>query len=310
MIDYILSNTIKKYLKEHKIILPDKMAAALICRRENDAGMEEMHEALREIQERTEDAGLKAQIRGYIEDDLANLAEFRESGSGDFYMLSVWGESEVLEYYKAYEPAEHAARTLGERCKVRKRHAVQKAGDDFLTGAGYRDEAEFDEDGRLCFVSGSSNHFWEFDQKYYVFPHPYKRGDILEGIGNKGFLYIVTEDADPAVAEAEQKRLAPLADFSDITISVTGIERATGRIWDSDGGMHPYDFEYAQIDPGTKDLAERIMLEMQRLLMGKRGSVQYIYDACLRLREDSRESEQRVMLITGVELRPRNVGDV
>lgn len=217
-----------------------------------------------------------------------------------------------MEYYKEYESAEHAARTLGEKCTVRKHHAIQKSGDDFRLETAQRNDAEFDENGELFSVFGSSNHFNEieefFDDKYYFFPHPYKRGDILELIGNKDFLYIVVEDVDPAVVEAERKRRAS-GDFTDINLSVTGIDRETGRIWDTDGGMHPYDFEYAHIEADTKNLAERIMLEMQKLLLGKWGSVQFIYDACLRLQEEFRESEKRVSLITGIELRPRNVGD-
>lgn len=49
------------------------------------------------------------------------------------------------------------------------------------------------------------------------------------------------------------------------------------------------------------------MLEMQKLLLGKRGSIQFIYDACLRLQEEFSELQERQMLITGVELRPYNI---
>lgn len=316
MVDYIRSNTIKKYLKENKIVLTDEMTAALIANRSHINGMEKTHEALREIQEQTEDGILKKQIQRYIDDDLANLEELKASVRGDFYELSVWDErdreEEILEYYQEYESAERMAQTLGERCMIRKHHAVQKSGDDYRLEGARHYEAQFNKEGKLFYVLGSSNHLDEmeewFEEKYYIFPHPYKRGDILELAGDKDALFIVVEDADPAVVEAERKRREWLhMDYSDINISVASIDRATGRIWDTDGWMHPYDFEYAHIEPDTEDLAERIMHEIQKLLLGKWGSVQFIYDACLRLKEEYMESEKRVSLITGMELRPWNV---
>lgn len=316
MVDYIRSNTIKNYLKENKIVLTDEMTAALIANRSHINGMEKTHEALREIQEQTADDVLKKQIQRYIDDDLANLEELKASGRGDFYELSVWDERDreekILEYYQEYESAERMAQTLGEKCIIRKHHAVQKSGDDYRLEDAQRNAAEFDKEGKLFYVFGSSSHRNEmeewFEEKYYIFPHPYKRGDILEMTGNKDVLFIVVEDADPVVVEAERKRWKEIhMDYSDINISLTSIDRASGRIWDTDGWMHPYDFEYAHIEPDTEELAERIMLEIQKLLLGKWGSVQFIYDACLRLKEEYMESEKRVSLITGIKLRPWNV---
>lgn len=310
MADYIRSSSIRNYLKENKIVLPDKMAAALVCRQWLEIGMEGIHKVLREIQEQTEDEVLKKQIQRYIEDDLANMDELRKSGTEEIYELTFrdkrTGDYEHWEYYKEFESAEQIARTLQKECEITKHYVIQESDDsEPETGHG---SARYAADGKLCFVTGSSSHCLElFDEEYYIYPHPYKRGDILKDIDNQDVLYIVVEDIDPDIVREERERFKSSRDYTDINIWLTGIDKLTGKIFDTDGGIHPYDFEYADIDPDTEDFAERIMLEMQKLLLGKRGSIQFIYDACLRLQEEFRESQERRMLITGVKLRPYNI---
>lgn len=122
--------------------------------------------------------------------------------------------------------------------------------------------------------------------------------------GNDEVLYIM--DISREEEEERKKRIASWADVTDIGISATMISRRTGRIWDLDEWVNPMEFEYAEIDANTEDVIERAALHMQRILQGKPGSFQYIYDACARRQEDYLESS-RISLITGIELHPHNV---
>lgn len=80
----------------------------------------------------------------------------------------------------------------------------------------------------------------------------------------------------------------------------------TGRVWDMDEWIYPFEFEYAPINGETEDVIERAALEMQQILRGKTGSSQYIFDAFARRQEEYLEYT-RISLITGITLHPHNV---
>lgn len=117
-------------------------------------------------------------------------------------------------------------------------------------------------------------------------------------------LYLMSMDSE-AVAERNRKK-SQWGDVTDIGIAGTMICRRTGRIWDMDEWISPFEFEYAHINEETEDVIERAALEIQRILQGKTGSFQYIFDACARRQEEYLESA-RISLITGIELYPHNV---
>jgi len=146
---------------------------------------------------------------------------------------------------------------------------------------------------------------WErlFDEGYYSYPHPFRRGDILLRTGEKDTLYIVDMDKDPEKETERVNRLASFGDYTDIGIRTTTISKRSGRIWDMDEPLHPFVFEYACLDERTEDVIEQAALEIQHLMRGGRGSLQYIYDACLRRKEDCIEAT-REPLTTGIRLRP------
>lgn len=320
MVDYIGSDTIKKYYKEQEIVLSDRMIAARIC----NAGfcMEEVHSSLREIQARTEDADLRGQIEKYISREMAMYEEVKKAGAGEFYRLSVRYEedNENCEngYFSDFDTAFLVGREMTnvekDICKyeIEKFHIIdrpQLPDKEAYWELGHAEGcAEYDRNGNLTSVwvhmEEDEYEGADFSEEYFYYPHPFQRGDILVRRGDDEYLYVMTMDQE-SVKEHDRRR-SVWGDFSDIGIAGTMICRRTGRIWGMDEWIHPFEFEYAPIDKRTEDIMEQAALEMQRILVGKTGSFQYIFDACARRQEEYLESK-RISLITGIELHPHNV---
>ncbi len=320
MVDYIGSEAVKKYYKEKGIILSDRMIAARIC----NAGfnVNEIHSSLREVQAQTKDDGLKVQIEKYIGRELDMYEKMKKSVPGDIYKLSIWceGDEGYIEngYSRDFETAFLAAREIKARKKDVDRYKIEKfrimdksqfpLAEEYWSIRDANGCAEYDEEEELYYIwiRMEEEEEWErlFDEEYYCYPHPFKRGDILVRRGDDDTLYVM--DLPPETEARREKKISQWGDFSDIGISATMFDRRTGRIWDMDERVHPFDFEYAPIDEKTEDIIERAALEMQQILQGNLGSFQYIYDACARRQEDYLESS-RISLITGIKLHPHNV---
>lgn len=323
MIDYIGSNTVKKYYKENGIILSDRMIAARICNAGFKFNMKEIHSSLRELQAQSEDVSLNKEIEMYISRETGLYERLKKSVPGDIYRLSVRYkcDDDYIErgYFSDFELAFSVIQEIKcnekdlDCCKIEKFHIMDRAHIPFTEE--YRDimedavgYAKYDGEGELYDVwyrlkedgVGKTS----FADEYYYYPHPFKKGDILVLQGNDEVLYIM--DISREEEEERKKRIASWADVTDIGISATMISRRTGRIWDLDEWVNPMEFEYAEIDANTEDVVERAALQMQRILQGKQASFQYIYDACARRQEDYLESS-RIFLITGIELHPHNV---
>lgn len=320
MVDYIGSDAIKKYYEENGIVLSDRMIAARICNAGFNIG--EIHSSLREIQARTEDADLKRQIEEYISMETSMYEEMEKSVPGDIYKLSVWweGDEEYSEhgYFSDFGLALSMVREIKDKEKdadqymIEKFHIVDRSQLPFMGecwAMGHADGcAKYDSEGELyaIWVRPEEDRGWErsFADEYFSYPHPFKKGDILVRNGDDEMLYI--KDMSPEEEAERDKRVSPWGDVTDSGIIATMISRRTGRIWDMDEWINPLEFEYAHIDEKTEDVVERAALQIQRLLQGRAGSFQYIYDACARRREEYLESD-RVSLITGIRLHPHNV---
>lgn len=322
MVDYIGSETIKKYYKETGIVLSDRMIAARIC----NAGfsVEEVHDSLQEIQARTEDSDLKEQIGKYIGREKIMYEKMKGSVPGDIYKLSVRYEKDDdyygNGYFSDFDTALMTARKgKGEEddmdgYKIEKFHVIDRT--KFPVREAYWQMgdadgwAKYDRNGRLYDIwvrmEEEEEQQWtvSFTEEYFCYPHPFQRGDILVRHGNDEMLYIMSMDAEKT-AERE-KRKAQCGDVLDIGIAGTMICRRTGRVWDMDEWICPFEFEYAPINGETEDVIERAALEMKQILRGKTGSFQYIFDAFARRQEEYLEST-RISLITGITLHPHNV---
>ncbi len=323
MIDYIGSDAVKKYYKEKGIILSDRMIAARIC----NAGfkVDEIRNSLQEIQARTEDAELKGQIEEYISREKAMYEKVKKSVPGDIYRFSVWYKGDDSYsgngYFNDFELARSMLRDMKnkreapdeyKKYKIEKFHILDSSQIPFIeehwSVGGADGYVEYDSEGELYDIWACLEEERDaerlFTDEYFYYPHPFKRGDILVRRGDDETLYVVSMDPERE-AEHEKKR-AMWGDVTDIGIYATMICRRTGRIWDMDERINPLELEYARIEEGTEDVIERAALEMQRILLGKEGSFQYIFDACARRQEDYLESS-RISLITGIDLHPHHV---
>ena len=254
--------------------------------------------------------------------------KMEKSVPGDIYRLSVWyeGDSGYSEngFFSDFGLAQSMVRELkqklkqkekvAERYKIEKFHVMDRTQPpqmDKYWSLGDADVcAEYNSNGELFNIwsrmgeGGAREEL--FVDEYFYYPHPFKRGDILVRKGEDETLYIVNMDMDPETEAEREKHKASHGDSMDIGIYATTISRRTGRIWDMDELVHPFEFEYARIDEKTEDIVERAALEIQWIMLGKRGAFQYIYDVCVRKWEDYLE-EGRISLITGIELHPQNV---
>lgn len=320
MVDYIRSETIKKYYKENGIVLSDRMIAARICNAR--FSVEEVHSSLQEIQERTEDVDLKEQIKKYISRETAMYEKMKTSVSRDIYKLSVLYENDDdycdKGYFSDFDAAFRVGREMQEKkddvnkFQIEKFHLMEQNQLPFKGGyweMGCADGcAGYGRNGKLYNMEARMEEDEEeeitFADEYFSYPHPFKRGDILVRHGDDEMLYIMDMDAE-AVARRDKKGFQ-WGDVTDIGIAGTMINRRTGRIWGMDEWINPLEFEYASIDEKTEDVIEQAALEMRWILLGKTGSFQYIFDACARRQEEYLEST-RISLITGIELHPHNV---
>lgn len=325
MVDYIGSDAVKKYYKERGIVLSDRMIAARICNAGFKSG--EIYNSLREIQTRTGDAELKRQIDRYIGREKAMYEKVEKSATGDIYRLSVWYKEDDRYsgngYFSDFETALSMMREIMnkreapdeyKKYKIEKFHMLDSPQisqtEEYWSMGDADGYAEYDSEGEVFNVwaglEEEGNEERLFIEEYFYYPHPFKRGDILERRGNDETLYIMSFDPEEEAEYEKRRALQGWGDLNDIGIAGTMISRRTGRIWTMDERVNPLDFEYARIDNGTEDVIERAALEMQRILLGKAGSFQYIFDACARRQEDYLEST-RISLITGIELHPHHV---
>lgn len=320
MVDYIGSETIKKYYEENGIVLSDRMIAARICNAR--FSVEEVHSSLQEIKARTEDVDLKKQIEKYISREKTMYEKMEKSVPKDIYRLSVWYERDDdycdNGYFDDFGTALLVAREMidkekdVDKYKIEKFHLMERTQLPFkgkYWEMGHADGcAEYGRNGKLYDIwvrmEEEETQKITFKDEYFYYPHPFQRGDILAMHGDDEKLYIMDMDAE-AVA-ARDRRKSQWGDVTDIGIAGVMISRRTGRIWDMDEWICPFEFEYAFIDEKTEDVIERAALEMRWILLGETGSFQYIFDACARRQEEYLEST-RISLITGIKLHPHNV---
>ena len=108
MIDYIPSNSVKKYIKDNNITLSDFEKAALIYNAHN-VTKEDVYAELAELMRETKDKNLKKQIAERLEEDAKILKIIQTGGEKVIYKLSVYypedKEYEGEGFFATYEAA-------------------------------------------------------------------------------------------------------------------------------------------------------------------------------------------------------------
>lgn len=270
------------------------MSAALIVRN-HDLCMDRARKALLEIQQHTEDQILKKQIRKYLKDGQSCLESFCGVTEGDIYRLLKRDGSQGVYtdagYYDRPETAASVIPGLRSECLIEKYRLIRqkdpiiygKKRENLWKRTGW---ARYNRKGERCEIwgpPGKDPSLWKtppFAERYYHYPHPFRRGDILKRTGEEEVLYIVLMHEDPEVEEKREKLFASAGKYTDIGISTININRKAGTIFETADRIHPYEFEYAQPDQETSDRAERAALEIQSLLRGGYGSLQYLSALC------------------------------
>lgn len=196
MVDYIGSETIKKYYQEKGIVLSDRMIAARVCNARFP--VEEVCASLQEIQAWTEDSDLKEQIGKYIRREKVIYEKMKEYVPGDIYKLSVWYEGDddycYDSYFSGFDTAFLAARELEdmednigeykiEKFRVTDRTKLSSKEDRWKMGNA-DGCAKYDRSGKLYDIwvhMAKEEQEWEtgFAEAYYYYPHPFQRGISL-----------------------------------------------------------------------------------------------------------------------------------
>lgn len=118
MIDYIPSNSVKKYIKDNNITLSDFEKAALIYNAHN-VTKEDVYAELAELMRETKDKNLKKQIAERLEEDAKILKIIQTGGEKVIYKLSVYypedKEYEGEGFFATYEAAKKIFRKIFSR---------------------------------------------------------------------------------------------------------------------------------------------------------------------------------------------------
>ncbi len=303
----VISNTAKEFLKNENIELEDWQKAWIIYH--SDYGITEKQDGLITIAKETKDELLRAQIGFVVGEEKERIAVITETDENAVYLLEEYYEKDdpvVRGCYDSFELASKMAEGLGSRYAISKMKLTKEDRGALLSDAhdAVIGSMVFSENGNLESIYGgySAISSWEdehdsvlFHERYYSFVHPFRLGDIVRCIGkNETCLRIVTGIGN--------RRDLSILDDTDSGIYVASLDVETGKIWNSDTPENPYLFDHHDIDPNTRDIPEQIILEWQGLLRGEGGSMQFIQDGCLYLREKY-EEVHKIKLITGFELR-------
>ena len=123
MIDYIPSNSVKKYIKDNNITLSDFEKAALIYNARN-VTKEDVYAELAELMRETKDKNLKKQIAERLEEDAKILKIIQTGGEKVIYKLSVYypedKEYEREGYFATYEAAKKFSRRYSQDFMIEK----------------------------------------------------------------------------------------------------------------------------------------------------------------------------------------------
>ena len=286
MIDYIPSNSVKKYIKDNNITFTDFEKAALIYNARN-VTKEDVYAELAELMQETKDKNLKKQIAERLEEDAKILKIIQTGGEKVIYKLSVYypedKEYEGEGYFATYEAAKKFSRKYSQDFMIEKMKLLfgDEADDGKYIKEDYINPAmgfiEYNKKGDiLCFSSSEYDeealrekyNYERFEDKYISFRHPFRQGDIVRNIANgeRGVVRSFADDADWEEYDAWQKKESPLhSDFGDAQV-VVELLFPNGEF--SHVHIEPWLLEYDEMQSVEwRDISDRGDLEGEALIL-------------------------------------------
>lgn len=286
MIDYIPSNSVKKYIKDNNITFTDFEKAALIYNARN-VTKEDVYAELAELMRETKDKNLKKQIAERLEEDAKILKIIQTGGEKVIYKLSVYypedKEYEREGYFATYEAAKKFSRRYSQDFMIEKMKLL--FGDEADDGKYIKEDyinptmgfIEYNKKGDiLCFSSSEYDedelrekyNYERFEDKYISFRHPFRQGDIVRNIANgeRGVVRSFADDADWEEYDTCMKRESPLhSDFGDAQV-VVEILFPNGEF--SHVHIEPWLLEYDEMQSVEwRDASDRGDLEGEALIL-------------------------------------------
>lgn len=286
LLDYIPSNSVKKYIKDNNITFTDFEKAALIFNAYN-VPKEEIHTALKGIMKDTKDDNLKKQIAERLEEDEKILKIIQTGGDDAIYQLWAY-EPEDEDYldegfYATFEAAKKFSAKFHHAYKIEKMKLLfgdeeddgNYVNEDYISPL--MGEVHYDEKGKIIFFY--SNEYEEnqlcemfnyerFEVKYISFRHPFRQGDIVKNIANgeRGVVRTFVDDADWEEYDDWNKKNSPsYSAFSDAQV-VVEILLPNGEF--SHDHIEPWLLEYDEMQSVEwRDICDKGNLEGEALIL-------------------------------------------
>lgn len=281
MVDYIKSKSMKEYIKQQKIKLPDSHKAALILRTAYPMGM--IHASLMQVADKTKDKKLKRFIEDKIEEQLIQFHTVMDNQVHAVYGLEVYEPEEKIYinkgYYNSFETAEDCAHLF------RKKHIINKYrlySDDNIENylkAGLEGIQIklgfilFDAKGNVLdctseeYKQGTDQDSAYLDEERLVMKHPFHMGDIVKNLitGDIG----VVNDCKGTLEEwMEEKERLIRSDSTASTGLFVEYADAAGNFWTMQ--TFPYDLEFLEIPEkeGLYNAGWELLKKAGKLLKG------------------------------------------
>lgn len=336
MIDFIRSQSVKKYLEERQISLDDKLKYALIIASQVMEPFDDIKESLLELAAETDDEEVRVQAPIWVRNEEAEYDVLaRNSGREYYYRLQYtdrFGETEVQGCYPTLALAVKCGIKLADRECVDEfeiEKSILPADEALIEDIEDADSdtqydfatARFRADGKLLCCSALCDVPKEkiespLEERFYLIPHPFRRGDIVRYVQKRGrsrFIGLILEQEDDEMS-AQKARIESLEkwcmpSWENVSVQLVNIDLETGLIWDNDCQVIPTELEFCEISDDTQDIGERVLLRLADLLKGRPTSLQYIQNGLMKLQE-SYDDKQRYSLITGLSIRKSQMGHV
>ena len=310
MVKYIKSESVKRYLEKEQIVLSDRHICAYICNMR--LGWEDVKSTLGEIVEKTLDLELKEQVVEKIQNVEKGIAFFICSEGLNVYELYEYSKDDKeyfsRGYYSSFDLAKNRADAFADKYKIRKIRVHEGENIEEALGEDMLEEIYYMADGQIeypkIYINSEEGFNAAFEEIAYFYPHPFCKGDIVKRMDSDDKkLYLVCD----CKAYEEIRKNNENIEYADAGIWLVALEVDTGKIWDMDEPVHPYELEYYFLPPDDeRSIADNIIEAMSNMVKGDRYSFQYIQDGCLKLLEQY-EDGITCRLITGFEIKRKNL---
>lgn len=318
MIDYVISEYCKKYLKENNIELDDKIKYTLIIDRIRNYSLSEVMESIKELAESTSDEEIKEQAPIWLKNRQYELDKFtRDSGPEYCYVVSYQNshhEKEIQGYYRNLDLAVKVGIAISKeenlsRFNISKEHIISNEKDDEFLGEEPFDEedvgdADYTADGKMTILrvysSLEENIEDPIEDRYYDLPHPFKVGDVVKDINDNNNDYIVLSGF------SDSKKYL-WTSWDDVTAYGYMFDLEAGLEWDLDDQVLPYDLEYYPVEYVHGDIRQSLLYYASKLVKGEPSFFQYIENALMKIREEH-NNKYTTDLITGITLKNSSLG--